>query len=100
MRRILLLAWCLICVILSFAGGMLLANWFSTLPIEMPFYLGQTIKFGFRIIVQDDMPDPEDIGTVAVLVYFVCSLAIVSVIVAIVGTILWRRVIGRWKSST
>lgn len=100
MRWILLVAWCAFCVLLSVVGGVLLFNWFVNLPGEMPFFLDRAIRFGFRVFLHDDMPDPDaDMAPVAGLVYLLCAVMLVGIIVAIVGTILWRRFATRRKSS-
>jgi hypothetical protein len=82
----------LLCIALTFIGAIHMTSWFCTLPFNMPYWLERAIRFGFRLFVNDDMPDPEDdIAPVAVLFYLACANLIVGTAVYFAASAIWRR---------
>ncbi len=67
---------------------------FLTLPFDMPYCVDMAIRSGFRLFLHDDMPAPEDMGVIAVLMYFVCACVFASLIVGPIGVFAWRRIIS------
>jgi len=53
------------------------------------------IRFGFRIFANDDMPDPDDMGDIALLIYVACALVIVGSTVGVAGALVWRHLFSQ-----
>ncbi|SDH56169.1 hypothetical protein [Paraburkholderia phenazinium] len=95
MRRFALLAWLRVCTALTIVSAFYLTLYYVTLPGEMPFWLDQTVRLGFRIFLHNDIPDPDtDIAEVPLLFYFACAIVLVGSIVGIAATMTWRRALS------
>jgi hypothetical protein len=96
MKQLALLAWSLACALIAVVGGFKLGAYYIGLePDDMPWFLYYAIRAGFHIFAHEDMPSPEDMGTVSWLVYLIVSIVLVSILVGVTGTILWQRFVTR-----
>lgn len=95
MKRPVLVIWWIICVAATFAGARHLTAWFISLPFDMPYGIDMAIRFGFKLLLNDDAPDPDDMGDIALLIYFACAMLIAGAIVGFAGTLIWRRILSQ-----
>ena len=98
MRRLILVVWSLFCVVVIFVASFYLTKLFLAMPFDMPFLVDVFIRFGFKVFVGEDMPAPEDMAVIAIIIYCLCAIAITGCFVGIAGKLLWRRLISpRWR---
>lgn len=81
-------------IALTVAIGRSLTTWFLSLPFNMPYCIDMAIRFGYKVVLNDDMPDPDDMGDIALLIYFFCALALSGAVVGIIGALVWRRILS------
>jgi hypothetical protein len=91
MKRSAEIAWVIFCIVLAIAGAYYLTAFYLTMPTDMPYWVDMAIRSGFRILLKDNMPDPDDMGVIAMLVYFSISMAISGIVIGIGGSLVWRR---------
>ena len=95
MKRIAEIAWSILCLVFSIAGAYCLTAFYLTMPTNMPYWVDMAIRFGFRVLLNDNMPDPDDMGVIAVLIYFAISMVISGIVFGIVGSLIWRRFLSQ-----
>lgn len=95
MKRIAVVGWSILCLALAISGAYCLTAFYLTMPTDMPYWVDMTIRFGFRILLNDTMPDPDDMGVIAVLIYFAISMAISGIVFGMVGRLVWRRFLSQ-----
>jgi hypothetical protein len=94
MRRLALIGWIAFCVVLALACARYLTALYLATQGNMPYEVDMMIRAGFRFFLNDDMPDPDDMGAIALLFYFTCATAISGLGVALVGSLVWRRILS------
>lgn len=95
MKRIAVAGWSVLCLVSAIAGAYCMTAFYLTMPTDMPYWVDMTIRFGFKIFLNDNMPDPDDMGVIAVLIYFSISMAISATVFGIVGSLIWRRLLSQ-----
>ncbi|MCG5071918.1 hypothetical protein [Paraburkholderia tagetis] len=94
MKRLAVVIWSVFCVALAITGAYYLTALYLTMPTDMPYWVDMAIRFGFSFFLNNNMPDPDDMGVIALLIYFSISMAISGAMIGVVGIFLWRRTIS------
>ena len=65
-------------VVVSVIGGWYVAALYSRLPIEMPHPVNTFVRFVLSVTGNSDMANPDDMETLALLLYWVVSTLLVG----------------------
>lgn len=91
-RRFAIFCWCVASVAVWLVAGWEIANGLLSLTGEMPLWLKGIVRWGCGVVYHDDMPDPEDMQTVAITVFVLLVFAMFAIAVVWLSRLAWKRV--------
>lgn len=89
MRRIALFGWCVASAVVWLVAGWAISNGLLSLTGEMPQWLVQVIRWGFRVVYHEDTPNPEDMQTVAITLFILAVSAVFAVVAVWLSRLAW-----------